>query len=149
MEPVGMVMYVPTSGLLLYCRLLVLRASVQKYVDEYADTTDPWVLAVEDWNMMVAMRDLLSPAIYACKDLEADLSVTCSKMLKRLYQLWKYFQSKAECGGKKKAKSSTKAVASLAVTMAVKLHAELDDPDWFFPALFMAYMDPTGIMRFI
>ena len=75
MEPVGMVMYVPTSGLLLYCRLLVLRASVQKYVDEYADTPDPWVLAVEDWNMMVAMRDLLSPAIYTCKDLEADLSV--------------------------------------------------------------------------
>ena len=52
MEPVGMVMYVPTSGLLLYCRLLLLRASVQKYVDEYADTTDPWVLVVEDCHLL-------------------------------------------------------------------------------------------------
>ena len=135
--------HVPIA-VLSWCRLLLLRASVQKYADEYSDASDPWVLAVEDWNVMVAMRDLLSPAIFACKDLESDLSVTCSKMLKRLYRLWKYFQSKAECGGRQRAKSSVKAVASLARAMADKLHAELDDPNWFFTATFMAYMDPTG-----
>ena len=135
--------HVPIA-VLSWCRLLLLRASVQKYVDEYSDASDPWVLAVEDWNVMVAMRDLLSPAIFACKDLESDLSVTCSKMLKRLYRLWKYFQTKAECSGRHRAKSSVKAVASLAKAMADKLHAELDDPNWFFTATFMAYMDPTG-----
>ena len=127
------------------CRLLLLRESVQKYVDEYADVSDPWVLAVEDWNCLVAMRDLLSPAIFACKDLESELSVTYSKMLKRLYRLWKYFQSKSDAGGsRQRAKSSARSVAPLAAAMANKLHAELDDPNWFFTATFMAYMDPTG-----
>lgn len=106
--------------------------------------SDPWVLAVEDWNVLLAMRDLLTPAIFACKDLESDLAVTCSKMLKRLYRLWKYFKSKADCGGKQRPKSAVKAVATLASAMADKLHAELDDPNWFFTATFMAYMDPTG-----
>ena len=134
-------------AVLSWCRLLLLRASVQKYVDEYSDASDPWVLAVEDWNVMVAMRELLTPAIFACKDLECDLSVICSTMLKRLYRLWKYFQSKADCGGgRQRPRSSVKVVASLARAMAEKLHAELDDPNWFFTATFIAYMDPTGIL---
>ena len=125
-------------------RLLLLRAAVQRYIDDYSDSSDPWVLAVEDWNMMAAMRQLLSPVISACKDLESDLSVTCSKMLKHLFRLWKYFRSKAEPAAGQRARSSAKAMASLAASMSEKLHAEIDDPNWFFTALFMAYMDPTG-----
>ena len=91
------------------CRLLLLWESVQKYVDEYADVNDPWFLVVEDWNYLVAMRDLLSPAIFSCKDLESDLSVTCSKMLKRLYRLRKYFKSKLDAeGSRQRTKSSAR-----------------------------------------
>lgn len=113
-------------------------------MDDYSDSNDPWVLGLEDWNLMTAMRELLTPAIHACKDLELDLGVTCSKMLKRLYRLWKYLQSKAEGASGHRAKSSVKAMASLAACMADKLRAEIDDPNWFFTSLFMAYMDPTG-----
>ena len=123
-------------------RLLFLRTAVQRYTDTYSDGTEPWVIGVEDWNLMSSMRALLSPAISCCKDLEADLTVTCSKMLKRLFRLWKYFEQKSAVPSR--ARSSVKALGALAQNMAAKLHAEIDDPNWFFTAIFMAYMDPTG-----
>ena len=130
------------NGLILFFRLLVL----WPYVDEYSQQHVEQLQALElsDWDALKAIYEVLGLIRDATERLEGEHIPARSCALKYLWRFVCIMAQQSPAEPVAVLNSPQCIVVPFARVMKDKMMDELDDPNWVFAMVFMAYMDPSG-----
>ena len=130
------------NGLILFFRLLVLRPYVDEYSRQHVEQLQ--ALDLSDWDALNTIYEVLGLVQDTTERPEGEQIPTGSRALKYLWQFVCIMVQRSFADPIAVLNSRQCIVVPLARAMKDKMMDELDDPNWVFAMVFMAYMDPSG-----